>query len=484
MTLRKFLSVPSLIGVLGASAGCSAAAPARPELVVFVDTDAHVVGELTSRPEVSDDAAMDLLRVDVLDESNAIYASNSFVVSEVSNWPVSFGVVPAAEGPAEVRLRIRLFRATFAREGYQNGDVTLDPPPEVTLERLVSIGVPTAGVMRVRVLLSADCLGVRSSFATPLTTCLDQSDPAVDPQLGVQTLTGAPPSSPVGSWPSALEQPCSVAPGPDQVCILGGFSIVGDYDAVGDTQSEVYIPGVGYPQTAPLRPVLLRPFLMDKTEFSVKRLRALAQSSALSSAALPKQAGSGSEPFCDWLGPDDPSNDGLPLNCVSDATALAACAASGGTLPTEAQWEHAARGRGERRRYPWGNQSPACCALSASRPPDGAECEGAGSGPEAIGSHQPSSACNGLGDQSRDGVLDMAGSLSEALLDELADYGEPCWSGGILHDPVCSRAASGVRAERGDNWSGGLGNAWVVLRHEYAPFAQDGFRCVYPGDSR
>jgi formylglycine-generating enzyme required for sulfatase activity len=482
MPLRKLLSV-SMLGALGASAACSSVAPARPELVVFIDTDAHVVGELTSRPEVSDDAAMDLLRVDVLDESNAAYASNSFVVSEVSNWPVSFGVVPAADGQAEVRLRIRLFRATLAREGHLNGDATLDPPPEVTIERLVWLGVPTAGVTSVRVLLSADCLGARSAFTTPPTTCLDQSNSAADPHTGVELLSGPPPESPVGSWPSALEQPCSISPAADQVCIPGGFSILGDYDAVGDGQSEVYIPGVGAPETAPLRPVVLRPFLLDKTEFSVKRLRALVQRGALSNAALPKLA-SGSAPFADWLGPDDPSNDALPLNWVDYATARAACAASGGTLPTEAEWEHAARGRGERRRYPWGDESPTCCTLSASRPPGGAECEGAGSGPEAIGSHQPSAACNGLGDESRDGVLDMAGSLSEALLDELAGYGEPCWSGGILHDPVCSQAASNLPAQRGDSWSGGLGDAWVVLRHEYAPSAGAGFRCVYPGDAQ
>jgi formylglycine-generating enzyme required for sulfatase activity len=212
----------------------------------------------------------------------------------------------------------------------------------------------------------------------------------------------------------------------------------------------------------------------------------LALSGALSGATMPTQNDSVQEPFCTWLGATDASNDDKPLNCVPYDTASLACALSGGVLPTEAQWEHAARGRGLRRRYPWGNQDPQCCTLSASRPPYGRDCASMGSGVEDVGSHPPTASCGGLGDESRDGALDMAGSLREALRDELRDYADPCWGKGIVRDPVCTSTASPViRAAREASWSSGLGDAWLVLRREYQFWGtpDEGFRCVYEGTS-
>jgi formylglycine-generating enzyme required for sulfatase activity/transposase-like protein len=60
-----------------------------------------------------------------------------------------------------------------------------------------------------------------------------------------------------------------------------------------------------------------------------------------------------------------------PINCVSHRQASAYCAAAGGRLPTETEWDLAARGT-ENRRFPWGDAPPGPTRLNAC----GLECKG------------------------------------------------------------------------------------------------------------
>jgi sulfatase modifying factor 1 len=110
------------------------------------------------------------------------------------------------------------------------------------------------------------------------------------------------------------------------------------------------------------------------------------------------------------------AKESLPINCITWAEAYAFCIWDGGFLPSEAEWEYAAAGGSEQRKYPWGGNEPGTgnqYAIFKCLYPAGPAVLGAG-------------ICNGtniapvgsvpLG-AGRWGHLDLAGELWEWTLD-------------------------------------------------------------------
>ncbi len=163
----------------------------------------------------------------------------------------------------------------------------------------------------------------------------------------------------------------------------------------------------------------------------------------------------------------DPARARHPINCVDQAQAAAYCAFAGKRLPTEAEWEYAARGA-DGRDYPWGNAPPSCERGNFSRPVT-ESCGGRPRGTIEVGSLP-------MG-KSAAGALDMAGNVWEWVAD---GWDPQAYARGPQTDPLAPFTGDkGVL--RGGSWDFDAGTARSTFRLAFESTAgsvSTGFRCA------
>jgi Sulfatase-modifying factor enzyme 1 len=118
-----------------------------------------------------------------------------------------------------------------------------------------------------------------------------------------------------------------------------------------------------------------------------------------------------------------------PINCVDWNQAKAFCAWAGKRLPTQWEWEWAARGRDEGRTYPWGEEEPTCARAVMSKGGDGCGKDRTWN----VGSMSKG--------HSRDGVKDMAGNVWEWTSSKEGEVRIVRGGSWISYDPVFFRAS-------------------------------------------
>jgi formylglycine-generating enzyme required for sulfatase activity len=480
VTLQRPRQPAAALALLALATACQEA-PVRAQLLVYVDLDMPVTSQASDK--ISPDAAMDSLRIEVLSSHGDLLEARVFSIANADVLPVAFGVRADAVTDGRVGIRVRAFRAAFAKngeitnagatntgganEGGASSEPVLDPRGEVSIDRLALFELPMEGVVEKSILLSGDCMGIPVRFGIGGegdTTCIAGDRLAADAREGATD--GALTSSVSGTWPLAAVDTCHGDLPAGARCIPGGFSILGDPRFVAHNELER--------DAVPLRPVVVSSFFMDATEVTVGELRAMAADGYDGPLPVAQNVLDDIERFCTWADISDPD---LPVNCVSFALADAVCAWRDGVVPNEAQWEYAARGRGERNLFVWGDSTPECCNTSVGYfGPAGCTPQG----PEPVGSHPITEAC--AGDVSRDGVFDLNGSVSELTRDAIAKYSDACWASpvasAILHDQVCLGA--GGRIGRGGNWFDTVGAASLPIRRGFLElYPGHGFRCVY-----
>jgi eukaryotic-like serine/threonine-protein kinase len=259
-----------------------------------------------------------------------------------------------------------------------------------------------------------------------------------------------------------------------------------------DGMVMVYIPegeftmgsNVGEANEQPPHTVYLDAYWIDKTEvtnamfaFFVVATGYQTDAEKQASSWIFDGAGWSEVSDADWQHPRGPASDltGLdnhPVVNVSWNDAAGYCEWAGSRLPSEAEWEKAARGRDERT-YPWGNQDPAGNLLNfadanlsvdwaARSVNDGYEFTAPiGSYPAGVSPY---------------GVLDMAGNVWEWVNDW---YSETYYRVSPTSNPV-GPSTGNSHVLRGGSWNHDGSNLHSSIRISNNPSAaidNFGFRC-------
>ncbi len=232
----------------------------------------------------------------------------------------------------------------------------------------------------------------------------------------------------------------------------------------------------------PVHTVQVNAFNLDKTEVSVEAFSLCVSAGACTpsdSVHLTEATDKDRDAynfFCNWGKP----NRGMhPMNCVDFNQADAFCRWAGKRLPTEEEWEYAARGGDQERTFPWGDQKPGPSLLNACDAQCAAMATANGwkwtalfdtsdgyPGTAPVGSYPP-----GAG---RWGQLDLAGNVWEWTSSPYCPYGTDT-----------KKCLPNTRVARGGGWSSRyLGIFRGAFRTRFLPEYRSetlGFRCAKGG---
>jgi formylglycine-generating enzyme required for sulfatase activity len=215
----------------------------------------------------------------------------------------------------------------------------------------------------------------------------------------------------------------------------------------------------------PQHTVYLDAFWIDRTEVTNAQFRQCVEAGACQAPAT-----------CDW---GEPSYGGQgqadrPVVCVNWNQAQAYCQWAGARLPTEAEWEKAARGT-DGQRFPWGDDLELdgtrlnFCDRNCENTGNDAGVNDGYARTAPVGTY-PAGA-------SPYGALDMAGNVWEWVADS---YGGDYYAGSPQRNPQGPGSGSD-KVLRGGAWDRNWSNVRAANRNPYDPKFRGynvGFRCV------
>ena len=177
----------------------------------------------------------------------------------------------------------------------------------------------------------------------------------------------------------------------------------------------------------PVHRVTVPTFEMSKTQVTVDQYIACVDAGSCSAP--------GTGTYCNWIKSDRGSH---PINCVDWDQAQAFASWAGARLPSEAEWEYAARSGGRDWKYPWGDEAATCeRAVMDNGSADG------------CGRDSTWPVCSKPRGNTTQGLCDMAGNVWEWVQDWYHDS----YNGAPTDGLAWESPTGSFRVLRGGSWS-------------------------------
>ncbi|HUT78515.1 MAG TPA: SUMF1/EgtB/PvdO family nonheme iron enzyme [Polyangia bacterium] len=214
----------------------------------------------------------------------------------------------------------------------------------------------------------------------------------------------------------------------------------------------------GMAWSEPVHLVAVPAFDLTRTEITVADFRECVDDGACEPPAFLDEN-------CNW---DQANREDHPINCVEWQQAVAFCAWSGGRLPSESEWEYAARSAGTTERYPWG-ELDATCQRAIMDGGGGMTASGYG-----CGELRTWPVCSKPQGDSAQGLCDLSGNAAEWV----QDWFHPNYDGHPPDGSAWEYPAGVSRVLRGGGYTLGA-YPLLAAKRDYLPAGPlTGFRCA------
>ncbi|MCX5797543.1 MAG: SUMF1/EgtB/PvdO family nonheme iron enzyme [Elusimicrobia bacterium] len=219
----------------------------------------------------------------------------------------------------------------------------------------------------------------------------------------------------------------------------------------------------------PRHQAAIKTFQLAKTEVTFAQYGKCVRAKACSPAHV-------SDGSCNvWTGsryrkgtlPASLQGDAQPVVCVDWDQAQAYAKWAGGRLPSEAEWEYAARSGGRDRDYPWGDE-PATCERAVM-----------GDGGNGCGRNASWPVCSKPRGNTSQGLCDMAGNVCEWTQDWFHDS----YAGAPADGSAWESPAGSSRVDRGGSWRSLPESVRAAFRRDDFPDAPGEYLGLRPAKS-